>query len=136
MRSLRLPTHQRQSRRRDKNPSSCKAQHKPPVRLRSDRHSTVYNYFWEWTRYGVLDRIHHELLVRCLEAEGRDASPTAAIIDTQVAKATEKGGAARIRSVIFVKLHAEHSAMTPARKPLANIYCERQALTMRHQAHA
>jgi transposase len=98
--------------------------------------STVYNCFWEWTRYGVLDRIHHELLVRCLEAEGRDASPTAAIIDTQVAKATEKGGAARIRSVIFVKLHAEHSAMTPARKPLANIYCERQALTMRHQAHA
>ena len=24
--------------------------------------STVYNYFWEWTRYGVLDRIHHGLL--------------------------------------------------------------------------
>ena len=24
--------------------------------------STIYNYFWEWTRYGVLDRIHHMLL--------------------------------------------------------------------------
>jgi transposase len=26
--------------------------------------STVYNYFWEWTRYGVLDHIHHMLLVK------------------------------------------------------------------------
>jgi transposase len=71
--------------------------------------STVYNYFWEWTRYGVLDRIHHALLVQCREAEGRQASPTAAVIDTQTVKATEKGGAAPIRS-----------AMTPARKSRAS----------------
>ena len=54
--------------------------------------STVYNYFWEWTRYGVLDHIHHLLLVKVREMEGREASPTAAIIDTQAVKATEKGG--------------------------------------------
>ena len=71
--------------------------------------STVYNYFWEWTRYGVLDRIHHALLIACREAEGREASPTAAIIDTQTAKATEKGGPAPIRSV-----------MMPVRKPRAS----------------
>jgi transposase len=71
--------------------------------------STVYIYFWEWTRYGVLDRIHHALLVQCREAEGREASPTAAIIDTQTAKATEKGGPAPIRSVTM-----------PARKPRAS----------------
>ena len=62
--------------------------------------STVYNYFWEWTRYGVLDRIHHMLLVQVREVEGREASPTAAIIDTQAVKATEKGaseGSSRIR---------------------------------------
>jgi transposase len=58
--------------------------------------STVYSYFWEWSRYGVLDRIHHTLLVACREAEGREASPTAAIIDTQAVKATEKGAAAGI----------------------------------------
>ena len=58
--------------------------------------STVYRYFWEWSRYGVLDRIHHTLLVACREAEGREASPTAAIIDTQAVKATEKGAAAGI----------------------------------------
>ena len=50
------------------------------------------NYFWEWTRYGVLDRIHQTLLEKCREACGRESDPTAAIIDTQVAKATEKGG--------------------------------------------
>lgn len=60
--------------------------------------STVYNYFWEWTRYGVLDRIHHILLVKVREMEGREASPTAAIIDTQAVKATEKGGIRRIQS--------------------------------------
>ena len=38
--------------------------------------STVYSYFWEWSRYGVLDRIHHTLLMACREAEGR--YPTAA----------------------------------------------------------
>ena len=71
--------------------------------------STVYNYFWEWSRYGVLDRIHHELFVKCRDAEGREASPTAAIIDTQVAKATEKGGPPPIRS-----------ATMRARKPRAS----------------
>ena len=33
--------------------------------------STVYNYFWERTRYGVLDRIHRVLLVKVREMEGR-----------------------------------------------------------------
>lgn len=71
--------------------------------------STVYRYFWEWTRYGTLDRIHHALLVLVREADGREASPTAAIIDTQAVKATEKGGVTRIRS-----------ATMRARKPRAS----------------
>lgn len=60
--------------------------------------STVYSYFWEWTRYGTLDRIHDVLLMAVREADGREASPSAAIIDTQTVKATEKGGAAPTRS--------------------------------------
>ena len=32
--------------------------------------TTVYNYFWEWTRYGVLDRIHQTLVQRCRETRG------------------------------------------------------------------
>ena len=55
-------------------------------------HTTVYKYFWEWTRYGVLDRIYQTLLERCRETCWREGDPTAAIIDAQVAKATEKGG--------------------------------------------
>jgi transposase len=73
--------------------------------------STVYGYFWEWSRYGALDRIHHVLLVACREAEGREASPTAAIIDTQAAKATEKGGRA---GILLVSMQAKRSKVSSA----------------------
>jgi transposase len=59
--------------------------------------STVYDYFdlWEWD--GTLERIHHELFVAVREREGREASPSAAIIDSQSAKAAQKGGPRSIR---------------------------------------
>ena len=59
--------------------------------------STVYDYFdlWEWD--GTLRRIHHELHVAIREAAGRKTSPTAAIIDSQSAKAAQKGGPRSIR---------------------------------------
>lgn len=54
--------------------------------------STVYDYFelWSWDR--TLDRIHHALYVACREEAGREASPTAAVIDSQSVKSAEKGG--------------------------------------------
>jgi transposase len=56
--------------------------------------STVHGYFdlWQWD--GTLERIHHALYVKCREKAGREASPTAAIIDSQSVKSAEKGGAA------------------------------------------
>jgi hypothetical protein len=42
--------------------------------------------------------MHHELYVKCREAIGREASPTAAVIDSQSVKSAEKdamGQAAR-----------------------------------------
>ena len=75
--------------------------------------STVYNYFWEWSRYGVLDQMHHMLLMACREAEGREASPTAAIIDTQAVKATEKGAAAGIRLAMTRAKRSKASSATP-----------------------
>ena len=59
--------------------------------------STVYDYFdlWEWD--GTLQRIHHALYVAVREREGREASPSAAIIDSQSAKAAQKGGRRSIR---------------------------------------
>ena len=54
--------------------------------------STAHYYFmlWEWD--GTLERIHHALYVAVREQEGRNASPTTAIIDSQSAKAAQKGG--------------------------------------------
>ena len=45
---------------------------------------------WEWD--GTLDRIHHALYVMTRELEGREASPTAGVIDSQSVKNAEKGG--------------------------------------------
>lgn len=61
--------------------------------------STVHDYLSLWAWDGTLDRIHHALYVKCREQEERDASPTAAIIDSQSVKSAEKGGRASIRPV-------------------------------------
>lgn len=60
--------------------------------------STVNDYFRRWDYDGTLDRIHHELYIRCREKAGRDASPTAAIVDSQSVKSAEKGGSRAIRT--------------------------------------
>ena len=67
--------------------------------------STLFGYFELWDYDGTLDRIHHALYVKCREALGREASPTAGAIDSQSVKGAEKGGPASIRR-----------AMTRARK--------------------
>ena len=61
----------------------------PPGRM-------VHDYLSLWTWDGKLDRIHHALYVKCREKAGRDASPTACIIDSQSVKSAEKGGLASI----------------------------------------
>src|SRR5229473_5098167 len=60
-------------------------------------YSTVHHYFIWWHCDGVLDRTHHALYVACREKAEREASPTAAIIDSQSVKSAEKGGLASIR---------------------------------------
>ena len=54
--------------------------------------STVNGYFKRWQHDRTLDRLHHALYVACREQAGCDASPTAAIIDSQSVKSAEKGG--------------------------------------------
>ena len=54
--------------------------------------STLFDYLDLWSYDGTLDRIHHALYVECREQGDRDASPTAAIIDSQSVKSAEKGG--------------------------------------------
>jgi transposase len=60
--------------------------------------STVNGYFVLWDYDGTLGRIHHVLYVKCREHAEREASPTAAIIDSQSVKSAEKGGPASIRT--------------------------------------
>ena len=54
--------------------------------------STLHDYFDLWSWDGTLDRVHHALYVECRERVEREASPTAAIIDSQSVKSAEKGG--------------------------------------------
>ena len=53
----------------------------------------MYDYFDLWSWDGTLDRIHEALYTRCREEASREASPTAAIIDSQSVKSVGKGGA-------------------------------------------
>jgi putative transposase len=52
---------------------------------------TVYTYFWTWQKQGLFENLHDELrrLIRTLL--GRNEEPSAAIVDSQSTKTTERG---------------------------------------------
>jgi len=53
---------------------------------------TVYSCFWRWQRSGVWDVVLDALRVEVRYEQGRKARPTAASVDSQSIKSTEKGG--------------------------------------------
>jgi transposase len=57
-------------------------------------YSTVQGYFYEWQANGLWRRINHHLVMEARELEGREASPSAGVSDSQSVKTTESGGIA------------------------------------------
>ena len=55
-------------------------------------YSTVQRFFYGWRDDGTWRRINHHLLMAAREAAGREASPSAGVIDSQSVRTSEAGG--------------------------------------------
>src|SRR3954469_1157262 len=73
--------------------TGCQWRHLPPPPA-FPPWRTIYGYMRDFASAGVWEAIRHHLVVMLREREGREPSPTAAIVDTQSVKTTEKGGLA------------------------------------------
>jgi putative transposase len=73
--------------------TGCQWRHLPPPPA-FPPWPTVYWYLRAFERAGVWEAIRHQFLTLLREQDGREPSPTAAILDTQSVKTTEKGALA------------------------------------------
>ena len=75
--------------------------------------STVYDYFREWRKANVWDNLLTVLRMKCREQSGKEASPTAAILDSQTVKTSLKGGHEAMMRVKRLKEEKDISSLIP-----------------------
>jgi putative transposase len=75
---------------------------------------TIYGYMRDFASAGVWEAIRHHLVVMLREREGREPGPTAATVDTQSVKTTEKGGLAATTPPRRSRAGSGTSRSTPA----------------------
>ena len=75
---------------------------------------SVYWYFRNWKRDGTWDRLHDELRGDLRRAEGHERQPSAAVLDSQSVKTTEKGGRRATTAVRRSPAASGTSSSTPS----------------------
>jgi transposase len=76
--------------------------------------STGHDWFVRWHCDRTLERVHFALYQQARELAGKEASPTAAIVDSQSVKSAEKGGPGSTRSATTQAKRSRAPSATPS----------------------
>lgn len=80
--------------------------------------TTVQNQFYAWRNSGLWTQILCLLVMEARQAEGREASPTAVVVDSQSVKTTEAGGPRGFDAAKKIKGRKRHLAVDTLGLPI------------------